>query len=146
MSEQAKQKIKDAEYEEALAVHELLIKRVKKYKLIEDALKQEKEELLSLLATQYDPNAKEQSWGKSFSYTPVGSLVDEDAAVAQYIIDDKDAEALYINIQERKAQLKESEDRFVQGALDWHVQKQLPIPRKPRADSFKLNKGGIKNE
>jgi hypothetical protein len=120
-----------------------LIDRVQSYKEMESALKQEKEDLLCILGELYNGDLKEQVWGKAFSYTPVGTVVDESAAITQYCLENKPAEDLYISIQERKAQLKESEDNFVSNALIWHTEQQLEIPKKPRAASFRLNKGGM---
>ena len=117
--------------------------KVKKYKMIEAALAEMKAEILEELAGQYNPNAKEQIWGKAFSYTPVGSVVDEPAVITQYCLENKEAEDLYMTIQERKAQNKMTEDELVQRALVWHSEQKKAIPRKPRAASFRLNKGGM---
>jgi len=134
MSEQTKQKTDDVQ---------AVIARVKKFKQIENALTEEKAEILSILGELYNGDLKEQLWGKAFSYTPNGSLVDESAMIAQYCLENKQAEEFYMAIQDRKAQNKIAEDNFVQAALVWHSEQKKEIPRKPRAASFKLNKGGI---
>lgn len=133
MSEQTKTK------QSAQAITE----RVKNYKAMEAALEQEKEAIKAELAELYNPTLKEQMWGKSFSYTPVGFQIDEPLTIHNYLLQNPERESVFNSIENMRKVCKKMEDDLHIEAEAWYTKTGVEMPKKPRAASFRLNKGGM---
>lgn len=121
----------------------ILDKRWDELKEVEQWVENEKTIILEQAEQLYDEKLKVQPFTHFSLIRANNQVVDEQAALAQYILENNEAENLYMSIQERKLQTKNAEDELVKDALRWFATNGKEIPKKTRKAYLKAGKGGM---